>query len=63
MALLICLCTVPSCGGSSTPASTGGGTSSNGTPPGGYSVTVNADTVSNAGKAPDAVLHVPLTVN
>jgi len=51
------------CGGSTTPASTGGGTSSNGTPAGSYTVTVNADTVGNAGNAPDAVLNIPLTVN
>lgn len=63
IALLICLCAAPGCGGSNTPAAAGGGTSANGTPPGGYSVTVNASTVTNAGNAPDAVLNIPLTVN
>jgi beta-glucanase (GH16 family) len=63
IAVLTCLCAVPSCGGSGTPASMGGSTTSNGTPAGSYSVTVNAYTVSNAGNAPDAVLNIPLTVN
>jgi beta-glucanase (GH16 family) len=62
IALLICLCVVPGCG-SGTPASTGGNTTSTGTPPGSYSVTVSAYTVSNPGNAPDAVLNIPLTVN
>jgi beta-glucanase (GH16 family) len=63
IALLFCLCAVPGCGGSGTPGSSGGNTTSNGTPSGGYNVTVNAYTVSNAGNAPDALLNIPLTVN
>ena len=40
-------------------APTGGG----GTPTGSYSLTVNAFTVSGSGKAPDATVRIPVTIN
>lgn len=50
------------CGGvGSNPGGGGGG--SGGTPPGSYSVTVNASTVSNSGGVPDSTVSIPVTVN
>ncbi len=60
--LLLSLCWIPSCGGSGAAASGGGGGNSNGTPPGSYTLTVNAYTVSNAGSAPDAAVNIALIV-
>lgn len=57
--LLLGLCWIPSCGGSGASASGG---SPNGTPPGNYTVTVNAYTVSNAGGTPDAAVNIPMSV-
>jgi hypothetical protein len=50
------------CGGSGSNPGGGGGGSS-GTPPGSYSVTVNAFTVSNSGGVPDSTVSIPVTVN
>ena len=53
---------VPGCGGGNT--SSGGGTGGgNGTPPGNYSVTVNAYTISNTSGSADSSLNISLTVN
>lgn len=60
--LLVWLCWIPSCGGSGTSASGGNGGSPNGTPPGNYTVSLNAYTVSNSGGTPDASVNIPLTV-
>lgn len=38
-------------------------TSGAGTPPGSYSITVNAFTVSGSGNVPDATVRIPVTVN
>jgi len=59
---LLILALLMSCGGSGS-TSTGGGGGPNGTPPGNYTVTVNAYTVSNTTGTPDTVLSVPFTVN
>lgn len=50
-----------SCGGGNTGGT--GGTPPNGTPPGTYSVTVNAYTVSNSSGSPDSAATIALTVN
>lgn len=50
----------PSCGGS---GSGGTGHTGGGTPPGNYTITVSAYTISNTGGAPDATVNIPLTVN
>lgn len=62
--LLIWLCWSPGCGGSNSASGMTGtsGGNSNGTPPGNYSVTVNAYTVSGNGNTPDASVSIPLTV-
>jgi beta-glucanase (GH16 family) len=60
--LLLWLCWIPSCGGSGASASGGNGGTPNGTPPGSYTITVNAYTVSNAGGTPDAAVNIPLSV-
>ena len=60
MTLLLLAAILLGCGGgnSTMPPPPG-----NGTPPGSYSVTVNAYTVSGNGTAPDATVNIPLTVN
>lgn len=60
--LLLWICCVPSCGGSGSSASAGGGNTPNGTPPGSYTVTVSAYTMSGNGNAADASVTIPLTV-
>jgi beta-glucanase (GH16 family) len=63
---MLCLLLLASCGGSGSSGTSGGGGgggSSNGTPPGQYTVTLSAYTISNTGSAPDAVLSIPVTVN
>jgi hypothetical protein len=52
---------VPGCGSGhgNSPSPVGG----NGTPPGNYSVTVNAYTVGNTSGNPDSLVSIPLTVN
>ena len=61
---LVAISLLVGCGGSAnTQTSGGGGTTSNGTPPGNYAITVNAYTVSNTTGTADAVLNIPLTVN
>jgi beta-glucanase (GH16 family) len=52
------------CGGSSSAQTSGGGGNTlNGTPPGNYTIMVNAYTVSNMSGTADAVLNIPLIVN
>jgi beta-glucanase (GH16 family) len=51
---------IPGCGGSHNGSSAAGG---NGTPPGNYTVTVNAYTVSNTSGSADSSMNIPLTVN
>ncbi|HYM74485.1 MAG TPA: glycoside hydrolase family 16 protein [Candidatus Dormibacteraeota bacterium] len=60
--LLLVSALLVSCGGSGYGGGGGGG-GSNGTPPGNYTISVNAYTISNTTGNPDAVLSVPLTVN
>jgi hypothetical protein len=62
-ALGIALVLCAGCGGSGAPSGGGVGGGGNGTPPGSYSVTVNAYTVSNTGGDPDSTVSIPLTVN
>ena len=52
---------VPGCGGSHNPSTSVA--TGNGTPPGNYTITVNAYTVSNTSGNPDSVVNIPLTVN
>lgn len=52
----------PSCGSGSS-GNSGNGSSDSGTLPGNYAITVSVYTVSNTGKAPDATVNIPLTVN
>jgi hypothetical protein len=61
--LMLALVMHPGCGGGGSSAGGGGGGGSNGTPPGTYSVTVNAYTVSNSTGNPDSAVTIPLTVN
>ena len=60
---LLVLSLLSACGGSSSSQTSGGGGSTfSGTPPGNYTITVNAYTVSNTSGTADAVLNIPLTV-
>jgi len=62
-AVLLWLCCGLSCGASGSPSGGGGGgNNANGTPPGNYTVTVSAYTVSGNGSGPDASVNIPLTV-
>ncbi|HKT90213.1 MAG TPA: glycoside hydrolase family 16 protein [Candidatus Sulfotelmatobacter sp.] len=61
---LLALSLLLACGGSNnTQTPGGGGGTPNGTPPGNYTITVNAYTVSNTTGTADAALNIPLTVN
>jgi beta-glucanase (GH16 family) len=62
LSLVFLLMVLPGCGGSSNNSTTTTG-NDNGTPPGSYTVTLNAYTVSNTTGNPDATLSIPLTVN
>lgn len=62
--IAVALALLVACGGSNNTQTSGGsGGTPNGTPPGNYSITVNAYTVSNTTGTADAVLNIPLTVN
>ena len=60
--VIMLLAIMTSCGGGSSSGGGGGG-GSNGTPPGNYTVTVNASTVSNSTGNPDTTASIPMTVN
>lgn len=62
-ATIFALMLLVSCGGSSNTQASGGGGTPNGTPPGNYTVTVSAYTVSNTTGTADSVSNIPLTVN
>ncbi len=62
MGVIMFLAIMTSCGGGSSSGGGGGG-GSNGTPPGNYTVTVNAYTVSNSTGSPDTTTSIPMTVN
>lgn len=61
LVVLLTIVLLTSCGGSS--GNSTGTNGSNGTPPGSYTITVSAYTVSNTTGTPDSTLAVPLTVN
>ena len=60
--VMMLLAIMTSCGGGSSSGGGGGG-SNNGTPPGNYTVTVDAYTVSNSTGNPDTTASIPMTVN
>lgn len=61
---LLALSLLLACGGSNNTQTTGGGGGTpNGTPPGNYTITVSAYTVSNTTGIADTALNIPLTVN
>lgn len=59
--LIFMLVLLPGCGGGSN--SGGGGGGGNGTPPGSYTVTLNAYTLSNSNGTADSTVAIPLSVN